>query len=204
MITIVDYGVGNLLSIVNMFRKIGVEARLSCNIDEISGADKLLIPGVGNFGHGMAMLRNNGFVEVLNDVVLSKKKPVLGICLGMQLLLEGSEEAPGVAGLGWISGQNKRFVLPSDSQLKVPHMGWSDVSATRSSPLFKGFEDEARFYFVHSYHAVPTHVQNVLLTSHYGYEFACGIRQEHIFGVQFHPEKSHRFGMQLLKNFSEI
>lgn len=204
MITIVDYGVGNLLSIVNMFRKIGVEAVLTGDKQAIANAQKLLIPGVGNYGHGMSMLHQRGLVDILNESVLLRKVPVLGICLGMQLLMDGSEEAPGVNGLRWIKGNTVRFSLPDDSRLKIPHMGWTDVKTEKSSPLFKELEKEARFYFVHSFHVVPIQKSDVLLTSHYGYDFVCGVHRDNIYGVQFHPEKSHRFGMQLLKNFSLI
>ena len=201
---IVDYKVGNIGSIINMLKKIGIKSKLSCDPQEILAADRLLLPGVGSFDHGMKSLKESGLVDILNRKVLKDKVPVLGICLGMQLLMDGSEEGS-EEGLGWIKGQSKRFVFDSNKEnLKVPHMGWNIACPRNKNTIFRGFDDEARFYFVHSYHAVCEDESNILATTHFGYDFASSIVKENIFGAQFHPEKSHHFGMQLLKNFSEF
>ncbi|MFY9143246.1 imidazole glycerol phosphate synthase subunit HisH [Sulfuricurvum sp.] len=201
MIAILDYGMGNVKSIQNMFKKVGVESIITADIDTIKKADKYLLPGVGSFDHGIRNLKNSSFFETLEEEVLENKKPILGICLGMQLLTNSSEEGT-EKGLGWIDAVTQKFTV--HDSLPIPHMGWNRVNPIDRSTLFKGLADENRFYFVHSYHVVCHHRENILATSEYGYEFTSGIQKENIFGVQFHPEKSHRFGMQLLKNFGEI
>lgn len=203
MIVIIDYGVGNINSIKNMLKKIGVESKISSSVDDIRSADKLILPGVGNFGYGMDQLNKSGLVEVLNQCVLEKKVPILGICLGAQLLTNGSEEAPGVPGLGWIKGDVKEFKFESNNTLKVPHMGWADISVEKKSGLFNAENDELRYYFVHKYHMENIAESEVLTKATYGYDFVCGIEKENIIGVQFHPEKSHRFGKELLSNFAK-
>lgn len=200
---IIDYKVGNIGSIINMYKKLGIKAKLSSNKDEILTAKKLLLPGVGAFDNGMNRLKEEALIDILNYKVLSEKTPILGICLGMQLLLETSEEG-NEKGLGWIRGDVKKFNFESnDNRLKIPHMGWNIAKPLNHDTLFYGMEDEARFYFVHSYHAVCSHEDNILATTNYGYNFVSSVCQENIFGVQFHPEKSHKFGMRLLKNFAE-
>lgn len=202
-VVIIDYKIGNIGSIINMFKKIGVEAKLSSNKDEIFNAEKLILPGVGSFDNGMKNLRESGLIEVLNNKVLKDNTPLLGICLGMQLLMESSEEGK-ERGLGWIDGEVKKFCFGENKdKLKVPHMGWNTVVPTNKETLYKGFDEENRFYFVHSYHVVCKNKENILGTSHFGYDFTSSIYKNNIFGVQFHPEKSHKFGMQLLKNFAE-
>lgn len=204
MITIIDYNVGNIGSIVNMFKRIGVKASLSSNRDEIATADKLFLPGVGSFGHGMNCLKKSGLIDLLEDRIFKNKVPVMGVCLGMQLLFENSEEG-NCDGLGWIKGQVKYFDLPLEQQkLKIPHMGWNVADLKKTSPLTNDFEDESRFYFAHSYHAVCANQDNVLATTHHGYDFPSIVSSGNIFGAQFHPEKSHKFGMKLLKNFAEM
>lgn len=202
MITIVDYGVGNIGSVQNMLRHIGVECRRDSNPDAIAAATKLILPGVGAFDAGMKALRGSDLVEPLRTAVLVRGAPILGICLGMQMLLDESEE--GVEpGLGWIPGRVRRFEF-ADSGLRVPHMGWNEVHAVNDSALFRGMPLPARFYFVHSYFVEPTEPSFVSLSTRYGLEFASGVERGHIYGVQFHPEKSHRYGMKLLKAFAEI
>ena len=201
---IIDYGVGNIGSIINMFKKIGVEASLSSSKDEILAADKLLLPGVGSFDKGIQNLKSSGLIEILNKKVIEDKTPILGICLGMQLLMDSSEEGH-EQGLGWIKGQVKKFdFLENEEKLKVPHMGWNVLLSPQKNDLFKDFKDEDRFYFSHSYHAVCENDDNILAQTKYGYNFTSSIYKNNIFGVQFHPEKSHKYGMKLLKNFSEI
>jgi glutamine amidotransferase len=203
MILIIDYGVGNLRSIENILRRAGVEAIISSKPSEICAASKLILPGVGHFGFGMASLRRCGLMEVLNERVLGARVPILGICLGAQLLGRGSEEGD-CAGLSWVDMDIVRFDTSRIGSLrKVPHMGWAD---TRHSdcPLFHGVREPSRFYYVHSYHFQCDDEGMVMCTAEHGYRFAAGIACGNIFGVQFHPEKSHVYGQQLLKNFASI
>lgn len=203
MITIVDYGVGNLGSILNMLKKVGAKARTSSDLAVLRQAEKLILPGVGAFDAGMAKLNEAGLAPVLNEVVLEKKVPVLGLCLGMQLMTMGSEEGT-EAGLGWIDAETVRFKFgPANAHLKVPHMGWNTLDVRRQHPLVSDLEPESRFYFVHSYYIVCADETDVVATTDYGYPLAAVINRGNIMGAQFHPEKSHRFGMQLLRNFAE-
>ena len=204
MITIIDYKAGNITSVKNMLKKIGVESEISDNAEHINQADKLILPGVGSFDYGVANLQSSG----LFDLIIKKAKqgtPLLGICLGAQLLGIKSEEGL-LNGLGLIDMQVVKFNrnLLSDN-LKIPHMGWSDVIISKTdSTIFGSFTEIPRFYFVHSYHFQPNHPELVSSTAHYGYSFAASIEKENVFGVQFHPEKSHRFGLAVLKQFAEI
>ncbi len=202
MITIIDYGVGNLSSIENMLKRIGVAAEITNDVASIEKAEKLILPGVGHFNYGMEQLHKSGLVSILNEKVLEKKVPILGICLGVQLLTQSSEEGT-AAGLGWIAGKTIAFDKTKlQANQKIPHMGWSEVSNYQHSKLFTNMPDEPRFYFVHSYHLALENSADVLVTANYGYQFAAGIEHENILGVQFHPEKSHKFGMKLLENFA--
>jgi glutamine amidotransferase len=201
MITIVDYGMGNLGSILNMFRRIGKEACIARSPEEVAGAERILLPGVGAFDAAMERIDAAGFRDVLNEKALNERVPVLGICLGMQLLTRGSEEGH-LPGLGWIPAATRRF--PPAPRLKVPHMGWNVVERTRPSALTAGFEGEVRFYFVHSYYVEADAAENVIMETGHGVRFASGVQSGNIYGAQFHPEKSHRFGMHLLRNFAEL
>lgn len=203
MITIIDYGVGNLGSILNILKKIGAEAVITSDAGVIQEANKLLLPGVGSFDAGMQKLENLGFVELLNKKVLDKKTPILGICLGVQLFTRKSDEGKR-KGLSWLDAETVRFDPGKlSSGLKVPHMGWSKVNPARESLLFENTSEELRFYFLHSYHLKCYDQKDVLAFSDHGYEFVSVIEKDNIVGVQFHPEKSHKFGMQLLKNFDQ-
>jgi len=201
MITIVDYGLGNLGSIKNMFKRVGVQSEIISNLDDIARAEKLLLPGVGKFDAAMTRINQSGLREVLDRRVLIEKVPVLGICLGMQLLTKGSEEGE-LDGLGWIDASAKRF--PNSDKLKVPHMGWNVVRRSSTHKLLSSLPEDARFYFVHSYYVSTAQPENSLLKTNYGLEFDSAIHAGNIYGVQFHPEKSHKFGMALLKQFAEI
>jgi imidazole glycerol-phosphate synthase subunit HisH len=202
MVTIVDYGVGNLSSIQNMFKKIGVRSEISSSESKIKIARKLVLPGVGSFDTCALRLSQSGLIDLLTKKVIEERTPILGICVGMQLLLENSQEGK-LPGLGWIKGSNAKFDLSKvGSRFKVPHMGWTDVVPCKESRLFNGFTDESRFYFVHSYHPMLTHEADALFKANYGYDFTAGIESDNILGVQFHPEKSHRFGIKLLTNFA--
>ena len=204
MLIIVDYGVGNLASIQNMLKKIGVPSKISSDKKDLEGADRLILPGVGAFDTCVEKLQQSGLVETLTLQVINRKVPVLGVCVGMQLLLEGSEEGV-LPGLGWIAGQNVKFKQGLLSPgTKIPHMGWTDVIPVKRSGLLIGLEEDPRFYFVHSYHAELSDEQDTLLNANYGYSFTAGVEHGNILGVQFHPEKSHKFGMKLLKNFATL
>ncbi|MBU5636079.1 imidazole glycerol phosphate synthase subunit HisH [Geomonas sp. Red69] len=201
MITIVDYGMGNLGSIRNMFKRIGAAAVITGDLEQIARAEKILLPGVGAFDNAMLRIDESGLREVLDQKALVERVPVLGICLGMQLLTRSSEEGSR-PGLGWVAAQTKRF--PALPGLKVPHMGWNLVELTRDSALTGGLAGEVRFYFVHSYYVCVDDEKDQILKAHYGLDFTAALQHDNIYGAQFHPEKSHRFGMQLLKNFASL
>jgi imidazole glycerol-phosphate synthase subunit HisH len=202
-VTIIDYGVGNLGSIRNMLKKVGADAVVSSDPDTIEKAQKLILPGVGAFDSGIRSLRESGLVDLLATRVIGERIPILGFCLGMQLFTRGSEEGE-LEGLGWLKARTVRFRIGSKERgLKVPHMGWNYVQPRREDPLLEGLPADSRFYFVHTYHLVCEEDFDVLATTSYGYEFPSLIRRGNIIGAQFHPEKSHRFGMQLLRNFVE-
>lgn len=204
MIVIVDYGMGNLGSILNMLNKVGAEAAISSDVTTIETAEKIILPGVGAFDTGMQRLADRQLLDVLNHKAIDEKTLILGVCLGMQLLTKMSEEGRR-PGLGWIDAETIRFRLdPKLANLKVPHMGWNTVEIKRPVSLFQGLSKNPRFYFVHSYHVVCNQTQDILTTTHHGYSFASSIQQDNILGVQFHPEKSHRFGMKLLRNFARM
>jgi imidazole glycerol-phosphate synthase subunit HisH len=203
MIAIVDYGVGNLASVHNMFRKIGVsEAEVTRDEARIRKADKILLPGVGAFDTGMGNLERSGLIPVLNEKALVEKVPVLGICLGMQMLGRSSEEG-GRSGLGWIDAVTLKFRPAAESGLKVPHMGWDYIKVERANPLL-AVNTKSRFYFVHSYYVKCDSYEQVLATCEFGETFACMVNRNNIYGAQFHPEKSLKYGMELLANFAAI
>jgi glutamine amidotransferase len=202
MICVIDYQMGNIGAIVNMLKKIRAEVFSSSNINEIEKADKLILPGVGAFDSGMENLKRLNLIPILEKKVIGQKTPILGICLGMQLFAEKSEEGFS-EGLGWIDGEVKKFNPPADG-LKIPHMGWNNINIKKQDKLFENMPIDSGFYFVHSYYFDCNDKNNVLATTNYGYDFPSIIRKENIIGVQFHPEKSHKFGMKLLKNFAEL
>jgi glutamine amidotransferase len=201
VITIVDYGMGNLGSIRNMLKKIGADSEITADPARIVAATKLVLPGVGAFDAGMDNLERSGLIPLLDERVRGAGVPVLGICLGMQLMTRSSSEGER-PGLGWIDAVTSRFA-PADAALKVPHMGWNVARPVRADALVDGISDEARFYFVHSYYVACDRPEDVILATRYGDEFHSGFRHRNVRGVQFHPEKSHRFGMHLLRNFAE-
>lgn len=203
MIVIVDYGMGNLMSILNMLRKLGVEAIVSSNIEDIKHADKLILPGVGAFDNAMLNLHNLGLVKVLNKKVFEENTPILGICLGMQLFAKKSEEGH-LQGMCWLDADVVRFNFQHDQKhLKVPHMRWNTVNTKKTNSFFNDMFDESRFYFIHSYHMICHDQENILTTTVHGYEFVSSVKRNNIIGVQFHPEKSHKFGLKLLENFAK-
>lgn len=202
MITIIDYGLGNIQAFVNIYNQFDIPYRIAKNPDELLNASHLILPGVGAFDWAMQRLEASGMRLALDDLVLHDHVPVLGICVGMQMMANFSEEGE-LAGLGWIQGEVKRF----DSRLfstktMLPHMGWNDVKC-KEHRLFAGISNP-RFYFLHSYYFSPESSDQIFAQAYYGKHFAASVGNKNIFGVQFHPEKSHHCGLQLLKNFAEL
>ena len=201
MIVIVDYGVGNLSSVKNMLKKAGAYVKISSNINDILSADKLLLPGVGKFDYGMQMLNKSGLREAIDKFALDFKRPVLGICLGAQILGKKSEE--GVEdGLGWIDFECFKF--KSIEKVKIPNMGWRKIKLKQDSLLFKNFDPKSRFYFVHSYYIKCRENKNIISTTDYSIEFCSTVNSNNIWGTQFHPEKSLKYGLSLMKAFVNI
>lgn len=199
-VSLVDYGLGNLGSVVNMLKRVGTESRIVSTPEQILESDRLLLPGIGAFDTGMRLLGELGLIHAIQEFSTTGR-PVFGICLGMQLLLDSSEEGQ-AAGLGLIHGRSVRFT--EEPGIRVPHMGWNSVETRRPDPLVADLPEESRFYFVHTYRVVPDDDADVLGVTQYGVPFASMIRAGNVMGAQFHPEKSHAFGKQILKNFSSL
>lgn len=204
MIVIIDYGSGNINAIANIYKSLKIPFSISSSSSEIQKAEKIILPGVGSFDHCMSRLNESGLKEILNKKVLVDKVPVLGICIGLHLMANKSEEG-NLMGLGWIDGEVKKF---EKSKLiykpKLPHMGWNRVHVLSNQELFKGINEKKGFYFIHSYYISVKNKKNIMTTTEYGIDFSSGINSSNIYAVQFHPEKSHTNGLKLLKNFSEI
>ncbi|NOU48474.1 MAG: imidazole glycerol phosphate synthase subunit HisH [Bacteroidales bacterium] len=198
---IINYGLGNLMSIQRAFNRIGISSEIVDDISQLYTADKLILPGVGHFSSGMQNIRTNGLFDTLNELVLIKKIPILGICLGMQLFTEYSEEG-NVDGMKWFNLKTKRFQL---TELKVPHIGWNTVSVEKENELFKGIDKNAKFYFVHSYYVeIKEGNDDAITTTDYGIVFNSSLSKDNIFATQFHPEKSQKPGLKLLENFAKL
>lgn len=203
MISIVDYGLGNIRAFENIYRRLGIPVMPVQSVEQLSKASKIILPGVGAFDWAMQRLGESGMMDPLHDLVQRQKVPVLGVCVGMQIMAKSSEEGR-LPGLGWIDATVKRFdesILNQHTQ--VPHMGWNDVDARNSCPLFSGVETPT-YYFLHSYFLEPTSKTDVIGYSNYGIKFASAIACDNVYATQFHPEKSHQWGIQLLKNFAEL
>jgi glutamine amidotransferase len=204
MIAIVDYGLGNVRAFANIYRELNIPHAIVSTPDQLAQASHIIIPGVGAFDQAVLRLREAGMLDAIEPLARDKKLPVLGVCVGMQILADRSEEGT-ERGLGWIPGQVVRFRQPSDgSRLPVPHMGWNNVRPVGGTRLFEGLEQDASFYFLHSFLFECAERKSVVATAEYGGEFACAVSAGNIFGVQFHPEKSHGYGIRLLKNFAEL
>ena len=202
-ISIVNYGVGNLLSIKNVINKIGGNAIIIDDVDDLKNAEKIILPGIGAFDAGMQYLQQKGWVDALNEAAIKKKLPVLGICLGMQLMCRKSQEGI-LPGLGWLDAEVVKFNIPNNSTNKIPHMGWNAIDVKKQNALVTNTQIEQRFYFVHSYHVVCNNPGDILATATHEYPFVAAIAHHNLFATQFHPEKSHRFGMELLTHFLAV
>jgi len=203
MITIIDYGMGNLGSIRNMLQRLGVRSIVTSDPDQVGEAEKIILPGVGSFDHAMQNLENLNLTGILNEKAQKLKTPVLGICLGMQLMTKDSREGS-LPGLGWVDASTRKFDFSSfDPAFKIPHMGWNTLKIKRNITLLADLPLDPRFYFTHSYHVVCNSPLDAVATSNYGYDFVSALQHDNICAVQFHPEKSHQFGMQVLKNFAQ-
>lgn len=203
MIGIIDYGVGNIKAFSNIYTQLNIPFKIIKNIDDFFNVNKLILPGVGSFDHAMISLQNSGMREKLDELVLEKKIPVIGICVGMQMLAKSSEEGT-LNGLGWIDGIVKKFDKSKIKNGPLPHMGWNNFNIEKKNKIFENLEENPRYYFLHSYYFECHNKDNVIATATYGEKFDCMINYENIYGIQCHPEKSHHNGMQLLKNFGEL
>lgn len=203
MIAIVDYGLGNVLAFANVYKRLNIDVMLASRAADLRRASKIILPGVGAYDQAMRRLAESQLRDTLDELVLGEKIPVLGVCVGMQMLGRSSDEG-GEAGLGWIDGRVKAFRSIAGFTLPVPHMGWNDVRPVPGHPLFTQPDSEARFYFLHSFYFECERADRVAAVATYGVDFACAISADNVYGVQFHPEKSHRFGTQLLKSFAEL
>ena len=204
MIHVMDYGLGNVQAFLTLFKRAGFEAIRAKTAADLTGATKIILPGVGAFDHAIKLLEQSGMLPTLETLVLQDKVPVLGICVGMQILASASDEGH-LPGLGWVPGKVRAFRANEQSaSLPLPHMGWNDVQPKSGSPLFVGLESDARFYFLHSYYFECDEPLQVAAVAGYGFDFSCAVFAGNVYGVQFHPEKSHHFGMKLLKNFAEL
>jgi len=204
MIVIIDYGLGNIRAFENVYKQLNVPIRIATTASDISDATKIILPGVGAFDYAIEQLDKSGMRSALDEKVLQQRVPVLGICVGMQIMAKSSEEGS-LSGLGWIDAVVKKFDASKIKQAtQLPHMGWNDVQHESDSRLFKDLEKESRFYFLHSYYFHAFKAENILAITDYGGEFTSAVNTDNIYGVQFHPEKSHHYGIQLLKNFANL
>lgn len=203
MIGIIDYGLGNVLAFQNVYKRLNIESLVVKSAGDVGKVAKLILPGVGAFDHAMQMFDASGLRPAVEEAVVGKCVPVLGVCVGMQILARSSEEGVG-AGLAWVPGVVKRISSPPGAGIRLPHMGWNDVAPISDSDVLRGFDGDCRFYFLHSYYFEAEYSEHVIATTEYGRTFCCAVRKGNVYGVQFHPEKSHHYGAQLLKNFAEF
>lgn len=205
MIAIIDYGLGNIKAFANVYKRLNIPFRIASELADLDGASKIILPGVGAFDHAISMLMKSGLKDKLDELVLDRKIPVLGICVGMQILANSSEEGV-MDGLGWVAGHVKRLFSPDadSSRFPLPHMGWNSIEIVKDDRLFHAMEENPRFYFLHSYYFECENEQDSIACADYGKRFTCIVKREHIYGVQCHPEKSHHNGVALLKNFAGL
>jgi len=204
MITIVDYGLGNTRAFTNVYERLNIKTKLAQSADDLKGATKIILPGVGSFDYAITLLNNSGMRDELDKHVMEKKTPVIGICVGMQIMAKSSEEGK-LNGLGWIDGEVKLFDAKKiKSKTHYPHMGWNTINPIKNNKILIGLTNESRFYFLHSYYFACETKENILTTTNYGITYTSMLNSGNIYGIQCHPEKSHSNGVQLLKNFSLI
>ena len=204
MITIIDYGVGNVFAFQNVFKRLNIPSKIAKCENNLMGSSKLILPGVGHFDYAMSQLNNSGMRDRLDELVLTEKIPVIGICVGMQIMAKKSDEGT-LDGLCWIDAYVKKFDEATiDHHTKLPHMGWNDVKPNENHPLFRGLEQEAIFYFLHSFYFKCSNQENSISKTDYGINFSSSVQHDNIYGIQFHPEKSHSYGERLLKNFANL
>lgn len=205
MIAIIDYGLGNIKAFANVYKRLNMPSAIVSNASDLKNkATKIILPGVGSFDHAMGLLQKSGMREVLDELVLQRKLPILGICVGMQMLSFSSEEG-NLPGLGWFDGVVKKFDTSSlVHRTRLPHMGWNNVNSIANNKLFQDLDSESRFYFLHSYYFQCNNNEDIIAVTDYGNQFPCAVNSENICGVQFHPEKSHQNGIQFLKNFGNL
>ena len=204
MITIINYGLGNIGAFTNAFKRMNIPTRIASKATDLDGATHVILPGVGSFDHAIELLNQSGMREPLDHLVQCGNIPILGICVGMQILADSSEEGV-LPGLGWVGGCVRSFSNnPKSSSLPMPHMGWNDLKYSKESAITRNLEKDTRFYFLHSFYFECADDNHAIAHSDYGFDFTCAVRKGNVFGVQFHPEKSHHWGATLLKNFAEI
>lgn len=203
MIAIIDYGLGNVKAFANVYKRLNLPILIAKEARDLENASKIILPGVGAFDYAMTLLNQSGMREKLEQLVLDKEIPVLGICVGMQILANSSEEGH-LPGLGWIAGKVKKFQPEQIQHNPLPHMGWNSISPKSSTGIFQNIEADSRFYFLHSYYFANEEPSEAITTANYGSTFNCSVNKKNIYGVQFHPEKSHQAGIQLLKNFGTL
>ncbi|SHF13373.1 imidazole glycerol phosphate synthase subunit HisH [Chryseobacterium takakiae] len=204
MITIIDYGVGNINAFVNVYKRVDVPVKIAKTKEDLEDAQKLILPGVGHFDHAMTQLNNSGMRDTLDELVLGKEIPVIGICVGMQMMANSSDEGK-LEGLKWIDATVKKFDETKINQItRLPHMGWNDVKPVKDMELFKGLEKDSIFYFLHTYYFHCHNSEDIMAVTQYGDEFASAAHHENKYGIQFHPEKSHHYGEILLHNFAKL
>lgn len=206
MVGIINYGVGNISAFVNIFKELNIPLKIVSNKEDLTGVSKIILPGVGHFDYAMSKFDESGMKEIIDEMVVSMKVPVIGICVGMQMMANRSDEGK-LKGLGWIDAEVKRFEpnqMVKNINLPLPHMGWNDVCPTGDSLIFEKLQENSKFYFLHSYYFICNNENDIIANSEYGISFTCAANHENIYGIQFHPEKSHKYGIQLLRNFAEL
>jgi len=204
MIAIIDYGLGNVMAFYNVYKRLNIPVSIAKRAQDLEGAERVILPGVGAFDHAMNLLNKSGMRDQLDELALNKKIPVLGVCVGMQMLANSSDEGS-LPGLGWVGGQVSKFELsPGNTTMRIPHMGWNNVKPLKAEGLMFGLGEESMFYFLHSYYFNCRSTESIIAVSDYEGEFTCAVSSHNIYGVQFHPEKSHGWGSKLLENFSKV